>query len=71
MQSRLVSFDVHVSVLFQHYQTIDFLFSRLKTDARRKREGIEEKKFDLNAKAFCGQACSTDLIGHIYRTSEP
>ena len=34
-------------------------------------KSIEEKKFALVAKFFCGHAYSTDLIGHILSASEP
>ena len=36
-----------------------------------KEKRIEEKKFAYLANAFCGHAYSTNLIGHIRRTSEP
>ena len=39
--------------------SIDSLFRRLETEARRKR-----KKFASVAKVFCGHAYSTELIGH-------
>ena len=34
-------------------------------------KSIEEKKFAYVAKFFCGHAYLTDLIGRIWRTSEP
>ena len=58
-------------MIFLHGRNADCLFSRLETDASRKREKHSTKKFALVAKVFCGHAYSTDLSGNIRRTSEP
>ena len=36
-----------------------------------KEKSIEEKKFALVAKVFCGHEYSTDLIGRFRRTRKP
>ena len=42
---------------------IDSLLLDQKQTRKEKEKGIEEKKFALVAKFFCGHAYSTDLIG--------
>ena len=53
-------------------QTIASLFSRLETDAqRKKKERWRKKVYSCTKVFFCCHEYSTDLIGHIPRTSEP
>ena len=47
--------------------TIDFLFSRLERDARRKIKSIEEKSLQLLRSFFLQYAYSIDLIGPILK----
>ena len=47
--------------------TIDSLFSRLETDAKRKREEHGRKKFALVANVFCGHAYLNDLMGQSWK----
>ena len=51
--------------------SIDTLFNRLETDARRKKEEHIEKKVCSCGEGFRSHAYSTELLGHICNASEP
>ena len=58
----------------QFVVTIDSLLVDKKHTRGEKEKSIEEKKFALVAKFFCGHAYATDLIGlfgHIRSANEP
>ena len=60
-----------INTISRNYLTVDFLRSRLETDARKKRQEDRRKKVCSCCEVFCGHAYSTGLTGRLLSASEP